>query len=63
MCSAQSPEGLAESLHAVCMENALNKMRVLQYMDVCIAFEYNVCIQRRRKRKGNFGDPPGGLAE
>lgn len=33
------------------------------YYYVCMAFEYSVCIQRRRKRKGNFGDAPGGLAE
>lgn len=32
-------------------------------MYVCMEFEYNVGIQRRRKRKGNFGDAPGVLAE
>lgn len=32
-------------------------------MYVCTVFEYNVCIQRRRKRKGNSGDAPRGLSE
>lgn len=62
-CNAQSPGGLMETSHAVCMKYTLNTFYVLQCMYVCMAFEYNVCIQRRRKRKRDCADASGGLAK
>lgn len=52
-----------ETSHAVCMKYTLNTFYVLQCMYVCMAFEYNVCIQRRRKRKRDCADASGGLAK
>jgi len=50
-------------MQLVCKILLIHSMYYNVCVYVCVAFEYDICIQRRSKRKGDFRDAPGGLAK